>query len=153
MHETIDYEQLLASLKEEQENIGKLIVWVEGRMAQQDGSVEAVLTPAPKQPASGPMRFPRLAADSFFRMSVPQAIKSLLNIAKRPRTAKDITDGLKKGGLTSQAKNLYGTVYPTLLRMEKAGDVVRVSNGEWGLAEWYPGARKTIQEEKAAGEA
>jgi len=58
----------------------------------------------------------------------------------------DITEGLKRGGLTTKARNLYATVYPTLLRMEKSGDVVRVTKGEWGLAEWYPSGRKTLLE-------
>jgi hypothetical protein len=85
------------------------------------------------------VRFPRLANDSFFHLSVPEAIKKYLNIAKRPKTTKDITVALDVGGLTHHAKNLYQTVYPTLLRMEQAKQVVRVGKGEWGLAEWYPG--------------
>ncbi len=149
MLEETDYKQLLAHLKEEQENIERLIVWVEGRMAQQEGTVEAVVT---SQPTSAPMRFPRLAKDTFFRMPVPQAIKTFLNIAKRPKSAKEITAALDSGGLTHKAKNLYATVYPTLLRMEKANEVVRVGNGEWGLNEWYPNARKAAAEEKIESE-
>ncbi len=152
MLEETDYKQLLAHLKEEQENIERLIVWVEGRMAQQEGTVESVGTSATKQPTSAPMRFPRLAQDTFFRMPVPQAIKTFLNIAKRPKSAKEITAALDSGGLTHKAKNLYATVYPTLLRMEKANEVVRVGNGEWGLNEWYPNARKANPEEKTESE-
>jgi len=33
-----------------------------------------------------------LEADTFFRMSVPIAIKSFLNISRRPSTAMDITE-------------------------------------------------------------
>ena len=147
MLEETDYQQLLADLEQERENIERMIVWVKGRMAQSD-STQQIVAPVAKPDASFPMRFPRLAPDSFFRMTIPQAIKAFLNIAKRPKVAKEITKALKNGGLTSQAKNLYGTVYPTLLRMEKAGEVVRVGNGEWGLAEWYPGGRKASQEDK-----
>ena len=64
------------------------------------------------------MRYPRLANDSFFHLSVPDAIKKYLIIARRPATPKDITMALNVGGLTHQAKNLYQTVYPTLLRMD-----------------------------------
>lgn len=154
MLEQNDYEQLLINLEEERSNVERLIAWVKGKMAQQDGSVQAVEPPSTKQPpAATPMRFPRLAPDSFFRMTVPQAIKEYLNISKRPKTGKQITEALRSGGLTSTAKNLYGTVYPTLLRMEKAGEVVRVSKGEWGLSEWYPGSRKvsTDKSETANG--
>ena len=146
-----DYGQLLAHLEEERENIERLIVWVKGKMAQ-DGTVEAGVMPAAKLSPSVPTRFPRLAQDSFFRMSVPDAIKKYLNIVKRPKTAKDITAALDSGGLTHQAKNLYATIYPTLLRMEKAKEVVRVGKGEWALSEWYPSGRKASQEEKTESE-
>jgi len=145
-----DYGQLLAHLEEERENVERLIIWVKGKLAQQGDSASAI-APNSQPAVSAPMRFPRLAQDSFFRMSIPQAIKAFLNIAKRTKGAKDITEALRNGGLTTKAKNLYGTVYPTLLRMEKAGDVVRVK-GEWGLSEWYPGARKATQEQKTESE-
>lgn len=146
----IDYEQLLVDLKQERENIERLIVWVEGRMQQSD-SVETDAVSA-KPTVSMPMRFPRLAPDTFFRMTVPQAIKTFLSIAKRPQKAKTITTALDDGGLTHQAKDLYATVYPTLLRMEQANEVVRIGKGEWGLAEWYPGGRKATLEEKVESE-
>jgi len=150
MPEGSDYEQVLADLEQERENIERMIVWVKGRMQQSD-SVQTVESTA-KPTSTSPMRFMRLAPDTFFRMTVPQAIKTFLNIVKRPKSAKDITAALDAGGLTHQAKNLYATVYPTLLRMESNGEVVRVTKGEWGLAEWYPGGRKASQEEKTEGE-
>jgi hypothetical protein len=142
------YKQLLTELEQEREDIERMIVWVKGRMEQTD-SVGTVTAPA-KLPS--PARFPRLLApDAFFRMSVPDAIKGYLNIVKRPKTAKDITEGLQQGGLTTKAKNLYATVYPTLLRMEEGGEVVRVTKNEWGLTEWYPGARKSNQSPEEKG--
>lgn len=145
-----DYQVILEQLEEEQENIARLIVWVKGKMAQQDGGVQALVEAAPKQ--STPMRFPRpVPSDAFFRMTVPEAIKKCLNIFKRPLSAKEITNALNEGGLTHQAKNLYATVYPTLLRMESANEVARVAKGEWGLSEWY-GSRKISQEEKTEAE-
>lgn len=152
MPEGTDYQQILADLEQEQENIERMIVWVKGRIAQQADSAQAVVSAAKPLPSSGPMRFPRLLpADAFFRMSVPEAIKKYLNMVKRPKTAKEITAALDAGGLTHQAKNLYATVYPTLLRMEGNNEVVRVSKREWALAEWYPGGRKVNQEEKTEG--
>lgn len=147
MPEGTNYQQLLADLEQEQENIERMIVWVKGKMQQAD-AVERIVATGPKTGTDGRARLPRvaMAADAFFRMSVPDAIKKFLNIVKAPRTAQDITAGLDAGGLTHQAKNLYATVYPTLLRMEEAGDVVRLGNRQWGLTEWYPGGRKTLSE-------
>jgi hypothetical protein len=147
-----DYRQLLADLEQERENIERMIVWVKGRMQQAD-SVQAIESPNSKgRNPINPIRYTSLAPDTFFRMSVPDAIKKYLNIAKRPKTAKDITAALDSGGLTHQAKNLYATVYPTLLRMEGNNDVARVGKGEWGLTEWYPRGTKANQEEKTESE-
>jgi hypothetical protein len=153
MVQEASYEQLLLELEQERENIDRMIVWVKGKM-QQSGRAETVVVAGLKTGTDGRTRFPRIgmATDAFFRMSVPDAVKKFLNIVKGPRTAKDITAGLEQGGLTHQAKNLYATVYPTLLRMLEAGDVVRVSKNEWGLAEWYPAGRKAAQEEKTESE-
>ncbi len=145
-----DYQVILEQLEEEQQNVARLIVWVKGKMAQQDGGVQAIVETVPKQ--SVPMRFPRtLPSDAFFRMTVQDSIKKCLNIFRRPMTAKDITKALDEGGLTHQAKNLYATVYPTLLRMHITDEVARVGKGEWGLSEWY-GSRKANQEEKEESE-
>ncbi len=146
MPEETDYEKLLADLEEERAGIDLMIAFVKRRMGK---LAEAASSALPAKPAGTiPERSFRLQQDTFFRMSVPDAIKKYLNIVKRPKTAKDITAGLDSGGLTHQAKNLYATVYPTLLRMEKANEVVRVGKGEWGLAEWYPSGRKASQEDK-----
>jgi hypothetical protein len=148
MAEETDYEKLLAELEAERISIDLTIAYIKRRMAKPP---EVAAFP-PRVDTASTQRFPRLAQDTFFRMSVPQAIKTFLNIAKRPKTAKEITAALDSGGLTHQAKNLYATVYPTLMRMETGGEVVRVSKGEWGLAEWYPSGRKANQEEKTESE-
>ncbi len=142
MSEVPDYDKLLRGLEEERENIDRMIAWVQKKRLEQsaDSSESPVANSKPAQ--NVPLRFPRLAPDTFFRMTVPQAIRELLNILKRPKSAKEITAALESGGLTHQSKNLYATVYPTLLRMEKANEVVRVGNREWGLSEWYPAGRK-----------
>ncbi|HYB60644.1 MAG TPA: hypothetical protein VEH50_04110 [Methylomirabilota bacterium] len=152
MVEEVDYEQLLQSLLAERGDLDRMISWVQKRLGR---AVEALEPNAPPSGVSAApiVRFPRtLAPDVFFRMTVPQAIKTYLNIAKRPKSAKDITAALAAGGLTHQAKNLYATVYPTLLRMEGNNEVVRVSKGEWGLTEWYPSGRKASQEQKTESE-
>ncbi len=150
MAEEFDYEQLLQNLLAERADLDRMIAWVQKRVGHAGEVTEKIASPSAS--SSVPMRFPRLAPDSFFRMTVPQAIKAYLNIAKRPKTAKDITAALDAGGLTHQAKNLYATVYPTLLRMEGNNEVARVGKGEWGLTEWYPGGRKASQEQKTESE-
>ena len=150
MSEETDYAQLLRTLEEERADIDRLIAWVNKRIGQEPGSAQPPNSSLAKSsPTVSSLHLTRLASDEFFRMSVPQAIKAFLNLSKRPKSAKEITAGLQNGGLAHKARNLYATVYPTLLRMEKAAEVVRVRKGEWGLTEWYPGGRKVPIEKQA----
>ena len=137
---------LLAELMEERVNLDNMIAWVQKRMAQ--NGVTSLTAPITISKPNEPQRFPRFSSDAFFRMSVPTAIKAYLNFVKQPANANDIVDGLKNGGLTTRSKNLYATVYPTLLRMKSANEVVKVDKRQWGLAEWYPARKPADDSEK-----
>jgi hypothetical protein len=139
MNDATDYTKILDEMLAEREQLNQMIEWLKRRIGRPDaGSPTVQITKAE------PMRFPRLAADAFFRMTVSEAIKAYLNIAKRPQTAREITDALKAGGLTFKAKNLYQTVFPTLSRMAtETKEVDKLPDGTWGLAEWYSNSRRT----------
>jgi len=139
LSEGTNYEALLSELVEERANLDRMIAWVQRRIDKGDFSVP----PPTPQPSSGILRFPRLRPDQFFKMSVPEAIRAFLNIMKRPQSARDITDALEAGGLSHRAQDLYQTVFPTLQRMKGKGEVDKLANGEWGLAEWYTAGRRT----------
>lgn len=146
MNETIDYEKLLAELLEERANLDRMINWVRLRLGRTDAEPIAA-TGEPSTTPAAIRRFPRLptlATDAFFRMSVSEAIKAYLAFAKKPQTAREITDALIAGGLTFKAKNLYQTVFPTLSRMAKeTGEIAKLKDNTWGLAEWYSSARRS----------
>jgi hypothetical protein len=72
-------------------------------------------------------------------MSIPEAIKSYLEIMKQPQTPKAITDGLKAGGVLSESTHFYANVRTALKRLKLQGQVVNTKTGGWGLAEWYAG--------------
>jgi hypothetical protein len=82
--------------------------------------------------ASGPIR-----SDTFFRLSIPEAVQKYLRMAKRPQSPKDIAAALKRGGVLSQATHFYANVTTALKRLQDAEKVVNTKEG-WGLAEWYP---------------
>lgn len=92
----------------------------------------------------GPLR-----SDTFFRLSIPEAIKKFLNIAKRPQTPKDIAAALKQGGVLTQSSHFYANVTTALKRLRDAGDVVNTKEG-WGLSEWYPNKPKAEPPKKRA---
>jgi hypothetical protein len=153
MAEGIDYGKLLDALIEERGKIDMMISWAKGKLAEGNpgGSVtvDTLLRDRPEK-SSEPMRHPRFKSDTFFKMSVMDAIEECLNIAKRPLPAKDITDALQSGGLTHKAKDLYQTVFPTLGRMKERGIVEKLPTGEWGLAAWY--GRKSASSPQATEE-
>jgi hypothetical protein len=147
MAEETDYEKILSDLQEERANLDRMIAWVKGRLAKTDPAEPTTVDSLIQKSISQPMRFPRtLKPDTFFKMSVQQAMRECLSLLKKPLSARDITNYLKSGGFTHKAKNLYQTVFPTLMRMKEKGEVDRLANGEWGLSEWYSGARRAEPE-------
>jgi len=140
MAEGTDYGKILDELLEERANLDKMIAWVKSKLPASNGepvTIGALLQERPSERHSEPIRHPRLKSDTFFKMSTSEAIAACLNLMKRPLTAREITDALQSGGLTHKAKDLYQTVFPTLLRLKDRGDVEKLADSKWGLAEWY----------------
>lgn len=150
MSEGTNYEALLNDLLDERANIDRMIAWARTKLAAMGDapnlSQQPISTILPNFASIAPLkdlRFSRISSDQFFKMSVPEAIRAFLNIQKRPQSAKEITEGLKAGGFSHKAKDLYQTVFPTLMRMRAKSEVDKLANGEWGLSEWYSSGRRT----------
>jgi hypothetical protein len=134
-------ESMIAELEAERARLDVTIAVLRQRSgmapADANGASNLVATSAPSAgPASGPAS---IRTDEFFQMSVPQAIKKFLGIAKQPQSARAITDALQKGGLITNAKDFYTSVFTALKRLRLAGDVVNVEGKGWGLVAWYRG--------------
>jgi hypothetical protein len=98
--------------------------------------------------AAGPEQ--EVRHDSFFGMTILDAIKKYLAMTKQTRSAPDIADALIRGGMKSAARDFVGNVRTTLSKNE---EFVSVKNGEWGLTEWYPKRREpkaTVKAKKRA---
>jgi hypothetical protein len=148
MPNEIDYEKVLADLKERRARLDVAISAIESILGASAPNDSIASAPEPKP---NPITWDGLRKDSFFRMTVPQSIKKFLAISKAPQSTVAISDAMKAGGLTSTSKNLYATIYTALIRLQKANEVVRVGE-EWGLAEWYPGAKRVQKESDIPGE-
>jgi hypothetical protein len=74
---------------------------------------------------------------AFHGKSMPAAIRLYLEMVRTKKTAREISDGLKKGGLESTSKFFDKIVYSTLDRLRKANEVVKIGNA-WGLPAWFP---------------
>jgi hypothetical protein len=85
--------------------------------------------------------------DEFFRMSIPDAIRKFLGIMRKPMSPKAIADGLKAGGMLSNAKKFYSNITTAIVRLAETGTLVNTPNG-WGLSEWYPNRPKAPESPK-----
>ncbi|HJZ66401.1 MAG TPA: hypothetical protein VKD70_18900 [Candidatus Acidoferrum sp.] len=156
MSDIENYEKLLADAEQERARVAEelagidlMIAFLKKRLGRPDTpSVGPKVSIVPDYDVLSGVDFRKaetavhLRPDAFFKMNVPDAIREYLNITKRPRSARQITDALESGGLTHRAKNLYQTVFPTLQRMQASGLVEKLGNGDWGLAEWYKSGRR-----------
>jgi len=142
MNEMTDYDKVLADLLEERANLDRMIAWVQVKLGKSEVGPIPPSMLMPGAPQGTPLKFPRLRSDTFFKMSVQEAIRECLNIVRRPMSARDITNALQDGGLTHKAKDLYQTVFPTLMRMKEKGEVDKLANGDWGLSDWYTAGRR-----------
>jgi hypothetical protein len=126
MVDSLEAEKLvLENWKRERADLDAAISALERKIAARGGSTSVTL-------GNGG----QVAADEFFRLSTPDAIKKFLKIVGKPaRAATDIIDGLKSGGMNAS----YTNVYTALTRLKAKGDVAKVGDN-WGLEEWYPPA-------------
>ena len=74
--------------------------------------------------------------DSFFAMTIADAAKKYLSMMKATKSNAEIATALEHGGLKHSSKDFNTTVRSVLGQRD---DFLRVPNGDWGLAEWYPG--------------
>lgn len=73
--------------------------------------------------------------DSFFGMTIADAVRKYLNMVKHTKSTAEIAEVLEQGGLKHASKDFQTTLRSVLGPRE---EFLRV-NGEWGLASWYPG--------------
>ena len=72
----------------------------------------------------------------FANMSTPDAAKAYLAEKGVPLKPREIKQGLLEGGIRSESKNFYSTLYTTLSRLERAGEIVKRNNGSFVLKTW-----------------
>jgi hypothetical protein len=132
MSEPINYEAVLADIED---RIVKL-------QATADG-IRSIMAMSGSTPTGGGPGG-KIAHDAFLKMSIPDATKSYLTMARQKKDTQSIIEALEQGGLP---RSEYSTVYAVLRRREKqVGDIVNMK-GDWGLAEWYPNYKRRTPSE------
>jgi hypothetical protein len=139
MSEKIDYAAIIADLESKRAAIDNAIASLRavasfGAIGASEGMSYVNLGADLRSPSASGGDVPDGA---FHGKTIPEAIKLYLNLIRKKQTAREISDGLKKGGMESTSKWFDKIIYATLDRLKKAGDVVKIE-GNWGLPEWYP---------------
>jgi hypothetical protein len=135
---TVDYGVLLADLETKKAAIEALISYV--RIAQTGafpimGNIaQTGISTSPGTTSS--IQLGDVPAGAFHGKSVPEAIKSYLDMVKKKQTIPEITAALKLGGIES-ISNKFGIIVRNALRRTEGRDFLRAGKA-WGLAEWWP---------------
>jgi hypothetical protein len=139
-NEMIDYNAVLTDLEAKRAAIDTAIAAM--RQMLNLGADQQSTSPNSVQPSERRDQLTEIRFDSFFGMSIPDAVKKCFAIIKRPLGLTEITKALGEGGLLSTSKDLSSTVSATLTRMKNTdGDLVQIQ-GKWAPVEWYPAMRR-----------
>lgn len=124
--QTVDW---VAALAEVEAKIAKLQAFAENI---RDMMASAGLSPSPSGGGGG------IRPDAFLKLSIPDATKKYLGVARQKKSTQEVMDALEQGGLPPSK---YNTVYSILSRRaNQVGDIINMK-GDWALAEWYPNHR------------
>lgn len=124
----INTKSYLDYLRERRAKIDALITALEE--FDDDGSARDTPTAAPSKPVSVSL------TREYRGMTIAAATLKFLQQTGTPQLTGDIARALRNGGIGSNSKNMYRTVYNTLNnRLDKHQDIVK-SGPKWGLSEW-----------------
>jgi len=129
------YQAVIADLKAKRARLDQLIAGIEAeKLVPTDAS--AVLDPTM---GSGGLLATAIHPDTFFGLSIGEAAKKFLKMARRAQHTKAIADALAQGGMKRPTDNTMSVI---LIRAAKGREIVKVGKGMWGLSEWYPKSPK-----------
>ncbi|HEV2349526.1 MAG TPA: hypothetical protein VG028_06725 [Terriglobia bacterium] len=137
--ENIDYAAIIADLEAKRAKLDHAISSLRalagiGTISNSDGVTIDTSMPYGASGAGG------IPDGAFHGKTIPEAIRLYLDLMHKKQTAREITDGLKKGGVESTSKKWFDKIiYATLDRLKKSKppQIVKIGT-EWGLPEWYP---------------
>jgi len=141
----IDYSAVLVDMKIKRDSLNAAIENMERWLGVSAAGEENTRTVHSGRSAT------ELQSDSFFGLSIPEAVEKYLKIVKNKRTTNDIVEALERGGIVHNSKNFRNTVSTALYREDAKpnGNIAKIGEGEWGLVSWYKGLRE--RRAKAAG--
>lgn len=145
-NEKLDYAAMLSDLRIKKAALEASIATLESAMAlgvlgQLPEGVDLSTAASGSGAAESAMPI-ELPHHAFLGVSVPQAIKTYLEVVKKKQTIKEIASALKEHGMESTSDSFEGIVTSALNRLKGNGEVLRFKDG-WGLTAWYPASLRT----------
>jgi hypothetical protein len=144
MAESVDYAVVLADLKARRARLDQLIAGIEATILGGGGDVPVDLEAG----SSGPILPTTIHPDTFFGMSIIEAAKKFLKIARRAQHTTAIAEALSQGG---QKRPTDAVLSSILVRAAKGREITKVGKGMWGLPEFYPKAKEPVEDKKLPG--
>jgi hypothetical protein len=132
MSEPVDYQAVLADLKQRRTSLDHAIAVLEALVG---GGETGTLAPPISVPTGAPSVPRSIKPDTFYSLNILEATKKYLAMAREAQSTELIADALRTGGLTAKTES----VAAILQRAINAGDTElrRPRRGMWGLAGWY----------------
>jgi hypothetical protein len=136
--ESNDYTLTIADLERKKAEIERTIAHLRQLMAM--GSLAQTGEGGTVPSTISPFMGGEVPTGAFLGKSIIEAAKLYLEIVKKKQTAKEIMDGLVKGGMeTSNSKSFLKTVHAALTRARQSPNPPFVKVGlQWGLTPWFP---------------
>ncbi len=128
--ETVDYQAVLTDLKMRRARLDAVIAAIESIIGEADVTPDQI----PEKGDSAGLS-PSVHPDTFFGLSIAEAAKKYLKMARRAQHISAIAEAIGQGGLKKPSENVLSSI---LVRAAKGREVAKVGKGMWGLAEWYP---------------
>ncbi len=148
MAEQTDVAALLADAEAERAELDVVIAHLRRKLGLAAGEAAGNGTTAPTSAGRDALIVAgRVRPDEFFRLSIGEAVMKYLAIMKQPQNPMAIVNGIKAGGILTNAKNFYANVNTELKRLRERDLIVNTPSG-WGLAEWYPQRPRTPEPAK-----
>jgi hypothetical protein len=139
--EVTHYDAVIADLEQKRDQLTVMIETLKN-MKLMGGGVP--MPPAVRAAAITPLA--DLPHDAFFGMTIPEAAKKYLTLARGTKPQPELCEALLSGGFTTTASNFPEVVRATLGRHP---DFVKIK-GQWGLRDWY-GNRGTRRPRRLPG--
>jgi hypothetical protein len=131
MSQEIDYTRVLADLEARRAALDAAIAGVRALLGQPADAAGAVSVPGTPGQA---LEWSEIGPGTFHGMSVSEASRKFLEMTKKKQKTRVIAEALVNGGIESESKSFYSTVYTT---MQRNKDFLRLGK-YWALREWYP---------------